>query len=416
MSITAIRGFNDILPGDTEAWRHIEQTAWSIFRTYGFSEIKLPIVEKTELFARSIGETTDIVEKEMYTFADRHGDAITLRPEGTAPAVRAYIEHKLYTSPVTRLYYTGPMFRYERPQKGRYRQFYQIGAEVLGDDSPRADAETLSMLMKFFRALNVEGASLQINSLGDASCRPGYKKKLYEYLKEHSSELCENCVRRIETNPLRALDCKAAGCIEATKGAPSLVDSLCSSCAAHFDKVRYFLKLYGIEPVINPRMVRGLDYYTRTTFEITADTGLGSQNAVAAGGRYDGLVSELGGPSTPCFGFAIGIERLSLLLERSQVPIGPLTVFIALGDEAEKKGVELVSLWRSSGIRVVEDFSSGALKTRMKRADRLGASFAVILGENELNEGVATVKDMKAATQETVAWDSVPRIIGGAGK
>ena len=416
MSITAIRGFNDILPGDTEAWRHIEQTAWSIFRTYGFSEIKLPIVEKTELFARSIGETTDIVEKEMYTFEDRHGDAITLRPEGTAPAVRAYIEHKLYTSPVTRLYYTGPMFRYERPQKGRYRQFYQIGAEVLGDDSPRADAETLSMLMKFFRALNVQGATLQVNSLGDASCRPGYKKKLYEYLKEHSSKLCENCLRRIETNPLRALDCKAAGCIEATMSAPSLVDSLCEGCSAHFDKVRYFLKLYGIEPVINPRMVRGLDYYTRTTFEITADTGLGSQNAVAAGGRYDGLVSELGGPPTPCFGFAIGIERLSLLLERSQVPIGPLTVFLALGDEAEKKGVELVSLWRSSGIRVVEDFSSGALKTRMKRADRLGASFAVILGENELNEGVATVKDMKAATQETVAWDRVPHIISVAGK
>ncbi|MCC6502721.1 MAG: histidine--tRNA ligase [Deltaproteobacteria bacterium] len=416
MSVTAIRGFNDILPGDTEAWRHIEQTAWSIFSAYGFSEIKLPIVEKTELFARSIGETTDIVEKEMYTFADRHGDAITLRPEGTAPAVRAYIEHKLYTAPVTRLYYTGPMFRYERPQKGRYRQFYQIGAEVLGDESPRADAETLSMLMKFFGTLKVKGATLQVNSLGDASCRPAYKKKLYEYLKEHSSGLCENCLRRIETNPLRALDCKATGCIEATRNAPSLVDSLCEGCATHFDKVRYFLKLYGIEPVINPRMVRGLDYYTRTTFEITADTGLGSQNAVAAGGRYDGLVSELGGPSTPCFGFAIGIERLSLLLERSQVPSSPLTVFIALGIDAEKKGVELISLWRSSGIRVVEDFSTGALKTRMKRADRLGAAFAVILGENELAEGVVTIKDMKNAAQETIAWDRVAGIIGGAGK
>jgi histidyl-tRNA synthetase len=363
---------------------------------------------------RAIGEATDIVEKEMYTFADRHGDAITLRPEGTAPAVRAYVEHKLYTSPVTRLYYTGPMFRYERPQKGRYRQFYQIGAEVLGDDSPRADAETLSMLMKFFGALKVQGAALQINSLGDASCRPAYKEKLYNYLKERTGELCENCVRRIETNPLRALDCKAAGCIEATKDAPSLAESLCAPCASHFDRVKYFLRLYGIEPVVNPRMVRGLDYYTRTTFEITADTGLGSQNAVAAGGRYDRLVEELGGPATPCFGFAIGLERLALLLDRQQAATAPLTVFIALGDQAEKKGVELVRIWREAGIRVVEDFSSGGLKSRMKRADRLGADYAVILGENELNEGVATVKDMKKASQETVAWDKVPLIIAGS--
>ncbi|CAG1066683.1 histidyl-tRNA synthetase [uncultured bacterium] len=415
MSITAIRGFNDILPGQTGLWRQIEQTAWSIFRAYGFGEIRLPIVEKTELFLRSIGETTDIVEKEMYTFPDRHGDMMTLRPEGTAPAVRAFVEHKLYTAPVTKLYYTGPMFRYERPQKGRYRQFYQIGAEVLGDESPRADAEALSMLMKFFATLKVKGASLQINSLGDANCRPAYKEKLYNYLKGKAGELCENCLRRIETNPLRALDCKAADCIEATKEAPSLVDSLCEGCAAHFDRVKYFLRLYGIDPLVNPRMVRGLDYYTRTTFEITADTGLGSQNAVAAGGRYDRLVEELGGPATPCFGFAIGMERLALLLEGEQALAAPLTVFIALGDEAEKKGVELVSAWRGAGIRVVEEFSAGGLKTRMKRADRLGADFAVILGENELNEGVVTVKDMKQARQDTVAWDKVASIIAGAG-
>lgn len=411
MSITAIRGFNDILPADTEAWRHIEQAAWAIFSSYGFSEIKLPVVEKTELFLRSIGETTDIVEKEMYTFADRHGDSITLRPEGTAPAVRAFIEHKLYTAPVTRLFYAGPMFRYERPQKGRYRQFYQIGAEVLGEDSPRADAETLSMLMRFFEALRIKGATMQINSLGDANCRPAYKEKLYSFLKGRASELCENCLRRIETNPLRALDCKAAGCMEATKDAPSLVGSLCEGCASHFDRVRFFLKLYGIEPVVNPRMVRGLDYYTRTTFEITADTGLGSQNAVAAGGRYDGLVTELGGPATPCFGFAVGMERLALLLDRAEVAERPLTVFIALGEEAEKKGVELVSAWRAEGIRVVEEFSAGGLKTRMKRADRLGAAYAVILGENELNEGVATVKDMKEASQRTVPWQAVAAIL-----
>ncbi len=414
MSITAIRGFNDILPGDSELWRHIESCAWSIFRTYGFGEVRLPVVEKTELFLRSIGETTDIVEKEMYTFADRHGDALTLRPEGTAPAVRAFIEHKLYTAPVTRLYYTGPMFRYERPQKGRYRQFYQIGAEVLGDESARADAETLSMLMKFFSALRIKGATLQVNSLGDANCRPAYKEKLYSFLKEKKGELCENCLRRIETNPLRALDCKAAGCIEATHGAPSLVDSLCEGCSSHFDRVKYFLRLYGIDPLVNPRMVRGLDYYTRTTFEITADTGLGSQNAVAAGGRYDRLVEELGGPATPCFGFAIGMERLALLIGRDEAARSPLTVFIALGEEAEKKGVELVGAWRAAGIRVVEEFSAGGLKTRMKRADRLGADYAVILGENELKEGVAMVKDMKKATQETAPWEKVASIISAA--
>ncbi|HBG45793.1 MAG TPA: histidine--tRNA ligase [Deltaproteobacteria bacterium] len=410
MSITAVKGFNDILPGDTELWRHIEETAYYLFRAYGFSEIRLPIVEKTELFLRSIGETTDIVEKEMYTFADRHGDSITLRPEGTAPAVRAYIEHKLYTSAVTRLYYTGPMFRYERPQKGRYRQFYQIGAEVFGEASPRADAESLVMLMKLFERLGVMGATLQINSLGCAECRPAYKEKLYNYLKGKAGSLCENCLRRIDTNPLRALDCKVPGCIEATKDAPSIVESLCAPCKEHFDRVEYFLGLTGITPVVNPRMVRGLDYYTRTTFEVTADTGLGSQNTVAAGGRYDNLVSELGGPATPCFGFALGIERLALIMQ-GRAPKEPVTVFIAMGDEAERKGVELVAAWRRAGIRVIEEFSAGGLKGRMKRADRLGADYVVILGENELASGVISVKDMKKAEQATVAWDRALEII-----
>lgn len=406
MSITAIRGFNDVLPGDTELWRLIEETAYRTFRKYGFSEIKLPIVEKTELFLRSIGETTDIVEKEMYTFADRHGDSITMRPEGTAPAVRAYIEHKLYTAPITKLYYTGPMFRYERPQKGRYRQFYQIGAEVLGDDTPGTDAETLSMLMKLFKELRVDGAALQINSLGDPVCRPVYKEKLYNYLKEKAGDLCDNCLRRIDTNPLRALDCKSPGCIEATRNAPSILDSLCDPCSEHFDKVKYHLELSGIEPVVNPRMVRGLDYYTRTTFEITADTGLGSQNAVAAGGRYDNLVSELGGPATPCFGFAIGMERLSLIMKGS-APKEPLAVFIAMGEEAEKKGVELVNRWRDAGARVIMDFSTGPLKNRMKKADRLGADYAVILGENELKAGQVSIKDMAKVEQMTLPWDRV---------
>ncbi len=404
MDITAIRGFNDILPEDTGIWRHMEAAAFRIFSSYGFSEIKTPVAERTELFLRSIGETTDIVEKEMYSFADRRGDSLTLRPEGTAPVVRAYIEHKLYAAPVTRLYYTGPMFRYERPQKGRYRQFYQIGAEVLGEPSPRADAETLSMLMKFFTEIGLESVSLHINSLGCVECRPGYKEKLITYLRTVEESLCENCARRMEANPLRALDCKNPGCIEATANAPSIIDSLCADCSGHFVQVRSSLSHYGIDAPVNPRMVRGLDYYTKTTFEITA-VGLGSQNAVAAGGRYDSLVKDLGGPDTPCFGFAIGIERVALLMKEKGQITAPLTVFIPMGPEAEEKGAGLLSEWREKGIRVVRDFSGGSLKSMMKRADRLGARYAAILGTDELNAGRITIKDLKTASQETFTFE-----------
>lgn len=406
MGINAIRGFNDILPQDSIIWRHIEEIAFSLFSTYGFSEIRTPIAEKTELFARSIGETTDIVEKEMYTFPDRHGEGLTLRPEGTAPVVRAYIEHKMYVNPVTRLCYTGPMFRYERPQKGRYRQFYQIGAEVLGEPSPRADAETLEMLMRLFTLLKVKGAKLQVNSLGCRECRPAYKETLLGFLKGKEG-LCENCIRRMGANPLRVLDCKVPGCIEATKGAPSIIESLCPDCKAHFEEVLSTLKAFGVEASVNPRMVRGLDYYTKTTFEITAE-GLGSQNAVAAGGRYDGLVAELGGPETPCFGFAMGVERIALLIKDEWKGLQkPLIALITLGEAARSKGMELASQLREGGLRVIEEFSAGQLKSRMKRVDRMGARFALIIGEDELKEGVAAVKDMQAATQEKVSFEAI---------
>lgn len=412
MAITAIRGFNDILPGSSEVWRKIEDTAHRVFSVYGYSEIKLPIVEKTELFSRSIGETTDIVEKEMYTFPDRHGESMTLRPEGTASTVRAYIEHKLYTSPVSRLYYIGPMFRYERPQKGRYRQFHQIGAELLGDDNPGSDAEAISMVMELLGSLDMKGIELQINSLGCAACRPAYKERLLGFLSDRREQLCENCSRRVDTNPLRALDCKSAGCIGATKDAPSITDCLCAGCAGHFEKVMACLSLKGILPRINHRMVRGLDYYSKTTFEITAE-GLGSQNAVAAGGRYDSLVEELGGPSTPCFGFAIGLERVALILSEGGIALKPTTVFIGLGTDAGRKGIELVSMWRSMGIRVVEEHSDGALKNRMKKADRLGARWTVILGDDELRDGVVAVKDMRSGAQSKVAWTDVAPLISG---
>jgi histidyl-tRNA synthetase len=412
MTITAVRGFNDILPDETGLWRHIEAEAFKVFSSYGFSEIKTPLVEKTELFSRSIGETTDIVEKEMYTFPDRHGDSLTLRPEGTASVVRAYIEHKLYVSPVTKLFYSGPMFRYERPQKGRYRQFYQIGAEVLGTESPKADAEVISMLMALFERLELKGVALNINSLGCVGCRPAYKEQLRAYLSGVTEKLCENCVKRIGANPLRALDCKSAGCVEATAGAPAITGAICPSCKGHFERVIGRLGELNIKAKINPRMVRGLDYYTKTTFEITAE-GLGAQNAVAAGGRYDGLVTELGGPKTPCIGFAIGVERLALLLGKDLFEEMPLLAFIPLGAEAVRKGIDLVKLWREAGLRVIEDYDGAGLKNSMKLAHRLGADYTAILGEDELKQGVVTLKNMKTATQEIMKWESLASCING---
>ncbi|VAW36156.1 Histidyl-tRNA synthetase [hydrothermal vent metagenome] len=402
--VTSIRGFNDILPADSGLWSHIEGSARRVFATYGFSEVRLPVLEKTELFLRSIGDTTDIIEKQMYTFTDLHGDSLTLRPEGTASLVRAYIEGKLYTEPVARLFYTGPMFRYERPQKGRYRQFYQIGAEVLGEDSPVLDAETIEMLRVLMDALGVQGVEIEVNSLGCSACRPGYKERLLGFLRAKAECLCENCARRIETNPLRALDCKAEGCKEATAQAPSVVDSLCRPCSEHFSGFKEALTLRGVPFKVNHRMVRGLDYYTRTTFEVTARVGgaLGAQNAVAAGGRYDGLVEELGGPATPCFGFAIGMERLAMLVDKTLAGRPPLAYLIPVGEKARTKGALLARGLRELGVRVIVDYRGGALKGCMKRADRVSADFALILGDDEIEAGTVTVKNMKEGAQTSL--------------
>ncbi len=410
-NITAIRGFNDILPRESARWNSIENIAKKIFSLYGFSEIRLPILEKTELFKRSIGDTTDIVEKQMYTFEDNRGDSLTLRPEGTAPCVRAFIENKLYaTEPSSRLFYTGPMFRYERPQKGRFRQFYQIGAEVLGESAPSVDAETLKMLTEFFEALGLKDLLVQINSLGCKECRPEFKKALTDFLSKVRSELCENCERRMDTNPLRALDCKAEKCISATKDAPEILDFLCTDCSNHFDEVNSLLKLHNVNFQKNPRMVRGLDYYTRTTFEVLAP-GLGSQNTVAAGGRYDTLVKDLGGPDTPCFGFAIGMERLSLVIEEIATDklneLEPPCVFIACGGEATQDAVPIASELRSIGVRLITDFSTSTLKTKMKRANRLGALKVLILAEIEAKEKEVTIKDMVNGEQFKVKYSEV---------
>lgn len=409
--INSIRGFNDILPPDTNVWQHIEKEARDIFEAYGFSEIRVPLVERTGLFSRSIGETTDIVEKEMYTFADRHGESITLRPEGTAPVVRAYIEHELYSSdPVAKLYYLGPMFRYERPQKGRYRQFYQIGAEVFGIDDARIDAETLEMLMGLFQRLKLEGISLQINSLGCKECRPLYKENLLYFLRDKKSHLCQDCQRRFEINPLRTLDCKSHTCIEITSAAPSILDSICDTCKSHFEKVKEYLTLYKIDFSLNSRMVRGLDYYVRTTFEITAQ-GLGSQNAVAAGGRYDGLVKDIGGPDVPGFGFAIGMERLVMLLKEKGQGTGGRgqgLVFISiLGEKAEKTAIPLIKTLRQKGMRLERDYGNKGIKSQMKRADKLGARLVLILGDDELAANSIAIKNMESGEQEKVSLDRV---------
>jgi histidyl-tRNA synthetase len=415
VSITGIKGMNDILPQDIAAWQFLEEQARQIFGTYGFREIRVPVVEKTELFSRSIGETTDIVEKEMYTFEDKGHNSITLRPEGTAPVMRSFIQHKLYNeADSSKLYYMGPMFRYERPQKGRYRQFHQIGAEAIGENDPRIDAQVLAMLSHFFEAVGITNVSLQINSLGCAACRPDYRKALVEFLTQHLDSLCDDCKRRYSSNPLRVLDCKAAGCKQATTDAPSVLEHLCSECEEHFSSVQQHLHALEVEFEINSRMVRGLDYYTKTTFEMVTNA-LGSQNAVAAGGRYDGLIQELGGPELPGIGFAMGVERLVLLLDETKHRAEAPQLFIAaLGDRAQNEGFVLLNRLQRQKVYAHMDFSGRSLKAQMRLANRLGSTFTLVLGDNELDTGNAKLKRMADGTEQEVKLDTLASTIAAA--
>jgi histidyl-tRNA synthetase len=411
MKVSAIKGFSDILPGAVETWQLVEEKARQVFASYNFSEIRIPILEKTELFTRSLGETTDIVEKEMYTFADRDakGSLLTLRPEGTAGVVRAYIESEMYKiEPVRKLYYLGPMFRRERPQKGRTRQFHQIGAEALGRADPFIDAEILLLLNDFFAAVRLRESSLQLNSLGCVQCRPRYREILLAFLRPREQALCANCRRRMERNPLRVLDCKEPGCLAETKDAPSILDSLCEACRAHFDSVQRCLRQAEITYTLNPRMVRGLDYYCRTTFEWTSSQ-LGSQNAIAAGGRYDGLVEDLGGPSIPGIGFALGVERLTLLLGMSGPAIPqPVALYVVwVGARAREWAFPLVHRLRQQGLTVEMEGEEKSLKSQMRRADKLKAASVLIVGEDELNKRTAIVRDMASKQQTEVALDGV---------
>jgi len=400
---------NDILPDAVATWQYIETNAHRIFKCFGFTEIRVPVVEKTELFCRSIGETTDIVEKEMYTFNDRSDNSLTLRPEGTASVMRSLIQHKLYNlDPIQKLYYFGPMFRYERPQKGRYRQFHQIGAEVIGVDDPKIDAQVLAMLSHFFREIGVTDVELQINSLGCPECRPAYRDTLIAFLEKKLDELCEDCKRRYTTNPLRALDCKSEGCKVATAQAPDMIDHLCAGCSEHFDAVKRHLDSIVVPYAINPRMVRGLDYYTKTTFEMVTGS-LGAQNAVAAGGRYDGLVKELGGPELPGIGFAMGVERLALLLQNSDaVSAGSPDLFIAaLGEPAVDECFRILTNLQRGDIRAEMDYSGKSLKAQMRRADKLQARYSLVIGEDEIGRGKAQLRDMTDGTQEEIGLDNI---------
>jgi histidyl-tRNA synthetase len=406
MSIQAIKGVKDILPQDMPVWQYLEATARKLFEDYGFSEIRVPVFEYTELFARSIGASTDIVEKEMYTFEDRDGRKITLRPEGTAGVVRAFIEHKLYAdAQLTKLYYLGPMFRHERPQKGRYRQFYQIGVEALGLDHPHVDIEVLAMLHTLFSRLGVGGLSLQINSLGDSECRGAYRDALKQYLSAKLPALCADCQRRYETNPLRVLDCK----VDADKftDSPVMLDYLCGPCKSHFETVEQGLRTLGIPFEVNTRLVRGLDYYTRTTFELVMGH-MGAQNTVAAGGRYDGLVKEIGGPATPGIGFALGVERAISLMDTGNVVFPRPALFIAaLGPDAVALALPLVHHLKSSGIPVETDYTGASLKSQMKKADKSGAGHTLIIGEQEMKSGTAVLRNMQTKEQTEITLKNI---------
>jgi histidyl-tRNA synthetase len=410
--LQSVRGVKDVLPAETPAWRHLEAACRDLFGRYGLAEIRTPAFEPTPLFARSIGAETDIVEKEMYTFVDRNGQSLSLRPEGTAGVIRAYIQHGLQQEPLTRLYYLGPMFRHERPQAGRLRQFHQIGVEVLGSEAPGVDVEVLTLLADLFEVLGVAGLTLELNSIGCPDCRPAYTALLIRALKSLGDDaLCANCLRRRETNPLRVFDCKVPGCREATAGLPLITDHLCEACRAHFGAVRSGLERVGIPFAVNPRMVRGLDYYTRTAFEWTSP-GLGAQNTVAAGGRYDRLVEDLGGRSRPGIGFALGVERL-LTLMPAPAPARPDLFAALLGPEAEARMLPVLRELRRAGLTVDRAFEPDlGLKAQLKRANKSGARFCLILGENELKTGVVLLKDMDGHAQHEIPEaDAAPAIL-----
>jgi histidyl-tRNA synthetase len=417
--IRAVKGTRDILPPSSSVWNHVENVTREVFRTFNYQEIRTPMLEETALFVRGVGEDTDIVGKEMYTFADRDGSSLTLRPEATASVMRAFIEHRLDQQPgIKKLYYLGPMFRRERPQKGRYRQFFQIGAEAIGSESPAVDAEVIEMVVAILERAGITGFKLYINSVGDANCRPAYVELLREKLRDAAPKLCGDCQRRSETNPLRVLDCKVPEDQPIIDSLPSIQDHLCPECRAHFDALCTYLNDRGIEYEVRPRMVRGLDYYMRTTFEIVHGA-LGAQNSVLGGGRYDGLAESLGSKvPAPGIGFSIGEDRLVMSLEQEHPgKFGHVPDFYIapMGVEAARHCALLARDLRAAGASV-ELGLDGKLKRALELANKSGARYALIVGENEIAAGQYTLKEMSTGTQSTVTLASLASLAPSRGR
>jgi len=407
----APRGTQDILPEEQAYWRYVEQKAADIARLYGYERIDTPVFEDANLFVRGVGEGTDIVEKEMYTFTDRGNERMTLRPEGTAPVCRAYIEHGMYnlTQPV-KLYYIAPIFRYERPQAGRFRQHHQFGCEAFGEADPALDAETIDMAWQFFSSLGLKNLTLQVNSIGCTTCRPGYVKTLVEYYQQHVSELCPECQARILRNPLRLLDCKKPLCRQVALNAPGSIDYLCRECGEHFEKLRHYLSVLNLPYHVDHRLVRGLDYYTRTVFEIQPEIE-GAQSTIGGGGRYDNLIEELGGKPTPAVGFGSGIERIILNLKRQGIVVPrikkPEVFFAWLGENARDEALRQTALLRKNGIGAVFSIVGKSLKAQLRQANSLGVEYAAIIGDDELKMGCVILRHMNSGKQEKVVFSDL---------
>ncbi len=409
------KGTKDVLPQDSYKWQYVESKAREVAKVFGALEIRTPTFEHTEVFLRGVGETTDIVNKEMYTFNDKGGRSITLKPEGTAGVVRAFVENGLANSALpAKLYYITQCFRYERPQAGRLREFHQFGVEFLGAKNADIDAEVILLAKSFIESVGIDNVNLYLNSIGCKDCRKTYQDALKEYLKAREDDLCPLCKERLNKNPLRVLDCKNDDCKEITKNAPKILDYICEDCSNHFEKVKELLSLAGVEYKINPNIVRGLDYYTRTVFEFVSEN-IGAQGTVCGGGRYDGLVAQLGGNDMPGIGFAVGIERILMLLENTQKHIAnPNKVkvyFAPMGEEESKKAFELTSKLRANGIPADFDHMGRGIKAQFKYADKIGAEFVGVIGSNELLEGVVKIKDMAGGTETAVEFDKIIEFI-----
>ncbi len=406
MLTTRPRGTNDILPGEVEKWQYLEELTRQVCREYGYGEIRTPVFEHTELFHRGVGETTDIVEKEMYTFTDRGDRSITLRPEGTAAIVRAFLENKLYALPQpVKLFLIGPMFRYDRPQAGRFRQFHQFDVEVFGSNSPAIDAEVIAMAMDIYQRIGLKNLELHINSVGCPECRPLLRQKLQEHFRPRMEQLCPICKGRFDRNPLRILDCKNEKCQELGREAPTTLDTLCTDCETHFELVKGYLNTVDVSYKVDNRLVRGLDYYTQTAFEImTRD--IGAQSSIGGGGRYNGLIEACGGPPTPGIGFALGLERILLTAERQGITFpgrqGAAVFVAAVGAGVDDQAFSFVQRLRRQGIAAEKDYLGRSLKAQMKYAGKLGVRLVIILGEEEQARGVAVIRDMKAGDQREV--------------